>query len=93
MPKNLEKNLDDEEVQIEFPSDIFLGTKTGSIKKTKSEIKGMRIIYSVLIASTLALGAGGLYDSIKTEYGSLGKAYKAQIEKLEKAPARMWNTF
>jgi len=102
MTKNLEKNLNNEEVLINLPSpdpEIFYHLSTRkkieliSIKKTKSEIKGMRMIGSIFLAATLAIGAWGLYDHIKTEYGSLGEAYKAQIEKLEKAPARLWNTF
>ncbi len=99
---SIDKKFNDEEVWIELtPPDpeIFYHLLTGkiaeprSIKKTKSEVKEMRIIGSIFLAATLAIGTWGLYDHIKTEYGSLGKAYEAQMEKVNKWPTRGWNTF
>ena len=99
---SIDKKFNDEEVWIELPPpdpEIFYHLLTGKIpeirpiKKTKSEVKEMKIIGSIFLAATLAIGTWGLYDHIKTEYGSLGKAYEAQMEKIDKWPVRVWNTF
>lgn len=99
---SIDKKFNDEEVWVTSPlpdGEIFYHLLTGKIakqrpiKKTRSEVKEMRIIGSIFLAATLAIGAWGLYDHIKTEYGSLDKAYEIQMEKVDKWPARVWNTF
>ena len=96
----IDKKFNDEEVWVTPPDpEIFYRLLTGkiepiqSVKTTRSELRGIRIIGSIFLAATLALGAWGLYDHIRTEYGSLDKAYEAQMEKIDKLPPRIWNTF